>query len=61
IEEREATEITSGFGKNTAPEGVQVYNPAFDVTPAELVNAIITERGIIDPVNRESIAAVVTP
>ena len=61
IEEREATEITSGFGKNTAPEGVQVYNPAFDVTPAELVTAIITERGIIDPVNRESIATVVAP
>lgn len=61
IEERDATEITSGFGKTTAPEGVQVYNPAFDVTPAELVTAIITERGIIDPVNRESIAAVVAP
>ena len=61
IEEREATEITSGFGKNTAPEGVQVYNPAFDVTPAELVTAIITERGIIDPINRESIAAIVAP
>ncbi len=60
IEERDATEITSGFGKTTAPEGVQVYNPAFDVTPAELVTAIITERGIIDPVNRESIATVVS-
>jgi methylthioribose-1-phosphate isomerase len=47
IEERDATEITEGFGKRTAPEGVKVFNPAFDVTPNELVTAIITEKGII--------------
>jgi methylthioribose-1-phosphate isomerase len=47
IEERDATEITEGFGTRTAPEGVKVYNPAFDVTPNELVTAIITEKGII--------------
>lgn len=46
IEERASKEITEGFGKRTAPEGVRVYNPAFDVTPANLVTAIITERGI---------------
>ena len=47
IEEREAAEITEGFGKRTAPEGVKVFNPAFDVTPHELVTAIITEKGIL--------------
>ncbi len=55
IEERDAEEITCGFGKRTAPEGVRVYNPAFDVTPAELIAGIITERGIISPVNRETV------
>ena len=48
IEERPAEEITHGFGRRTAPEGVRVYNPAFDVTPAELVTAIVTEVGIIE-------------
>ncbi|RJE84637.1 S-methyl-5-thioribose-1-phosphate isomerase [Paenibacillus sp. 1011MAR3C5] len=47
IEERNAEEITEGFGKRTAPQGVKVYNPAFDVTPHEYVTAIITEKGII--------------
>ena len=47
IELRDPKEITHGFGRQTAPEGVDVYNPAFDVTPAELISAIITERGII--------------
>ncbi|MDR3182139.1 MAG: S-methyl-5-thioribose-1-phosphate isomerase [Planctomycetaceae bacterium] len=55
IEERLADEITNGFGKRTAPEGVKVYNPAFDVTPAELITGIITERGIISPVNTENV------
>ncbi|GGH30313.1 methylthioribose-1-phosphate isomerase 1 [Paenibacillus segetis] len=47
IEERSATEITHGLGKQTAPDGVKVFNPAFDVTPNELITAIITEKGII--------------
>ncbi|HCP13720.1 MAG TPA: hypothetical protein DIT89_15405, partial [Planctomycetaceae bacterium] len=34
-----------GFGRRTVPEGVAVYNPAFDVTPAGLITALITERG----------------
>ena len=55
IELRAADEITAGFGTTTAPEGVAVYNPAFDVTPADLIDAIITERGVIQPVLRESI------
>jgi methylthioribose-1-phosphate isomerase len=40
---------------------VAVYNPAFDVTPAELIAAIVTERGIIQPVNRRTIAAMLAP
>ncbi len=59
IEERSSREITHGFGRQTAPEGVKVYNPAFDVTPARLIRGIICEHGIIEPVRRENIAAVV--
>jgi methylthioribose-1-phosphate isomerase len=58
IEERDPREITHGFGRQTAPEGVKVYNPAFDVTPARLIKALITEKGLIEPVTRERIAAV---
>jgi methylthioribose-1-phosphate isomerase len=57
IEQRDPREVTHGFGRQTAPDGVAVYNPAFDVTPAELIAAIICERGVIRPVCRESIAA----
>ncbi len=49
IEERHENEVTEGFGRRTAPEGVKVFNPAFDVTPHTLVTAIITERGIAKP------------
>ncbi len=56
IEQRNSEEITQGFGKQTAPQGVDVYNPAFDVTPALLINAIITERGVIDPISTATIA-----
>lgn len=48
IEERPAEEVTMGFGRRTAPEGVKVYNPAFDVTPARLVSGIVTEVGLIE-------------
>ncbi|PZE21432.1 S-methyl-5-thioribose-1-phosphate isomerase [Paenibacillus xerothermodurans] len=47
IEERHEDEITQGFGKRTAPQGVKVFNPAFDITPNEYVTAIITEKGVI--------------
>lgn len=47
IEERHEDEITQGFGKRTAPKGIKVFNPAFDVTPNEYVTAIITEKGIV--------------
>ncbi len=58
IEQRSAEEITHGFGRRTAPEGVKVYNPAFDVTPHRYIRAIICEHGLIEPVNREQIAEV---
>ena len=41
-------EITKGFGKRTAPEGVATYAPAFDVTPAHLITALITEKGVVE-------------
>ena len=56
IEQRAAEEVTEGFGSRTAPEGVKVYSPAFDVTPAHLITAIITEKGIVHPPYKESLA-----
>ncbi len=61
IEERGSEEITHGFGRQTAPDGVSVYNPAFDVTPAEYIEAIITEKGVINPVNKDNIAKLLKP
>lgn len=46
IEERGAHEVTELFGRRTVPNGVAVFNPAFDVTPNDLVSAIITEHGV---------------
>jgi methylthioribose-1-phosphate isomerase len=57
IEQRDPHEITHGLGRQTAPDGIAVYNPAFDVTPADLIAGIITERGIIEPVNTATIHA----
>ena len=48
IEERNADEVTHVAGKRTAAQGVKVYNPAFDVTPAKLISGIVTEYGIIE-------------
>ncbi len=59
IEERDPEEIRRGFGKQTAPDGIDVYNPAFDVTPAELIAGIVTENGVISPVTPELIERVV--
>ena len=59
IEQRDPAEITHGFGRQTAPDGIDVYNPAFDVTPARLIDTIICENGLIRPVNKERIAEVV--
>jgi methylthioribose-1-phosphate isomerase len=56
IEERPAAEVTGYRNTRWAPEGVAVRNPAFDVTPAELITGIICEKGIAYPPYRESIA-----
>ncbi len=56
IEERAAGEVTSVFGTRVAPEGVEAANPAFDVTPAELITAIITEVGVLEAPYTESLA-----
>jgi methylthioribose-1-phosphate isomerase len=58
IEQRDPREVTHGLGRQTAPDGVTVYNPAFDVTPAALITAIITERGVIRPVTEEKVRQV---
>jgi methylthioribose-1-phosphate isomerase len=49
IEERPAAEVAHGFGAPTAPAGVDVFNPAFDVTPADLVTAFVHEGGVVRP------------
>jgi methylthioribose-1-phosphate isomerase len=49
IEERASEEVTGWRGRATAPAGVGAWNPAFDVTPAELITAIVTDRGIVAP------------
>jgi methylthioribose-1-phosphate isomerase len=58
IEQRSSQEVTHGFGPAVAPEGVQVYNPAFDVTPARFIRACITEYGLIEPVSAPRIQEV---
>jgi methylthioribose-1-phosphate isomerase len=55
IEQRDPDEVRRGFGKLTAPADVNVYNPAFDVIPNELIAGIITEDGILRPPYTESI------
>ncbi|MGH8745067.1 MAG: S-methyl-5-thioribose-1-phosphate isomerase, partial [Burkholderiales bacterium] len=61
IEERPANEVTGYRGYRWAPEGVAVRNPAFDVTPAELVTGFITERGVLHAPSRTSVAALLAP
>jgi methylthioribose-1-phosphate isomerase len=60
IEQRDPREITHGFGTQTAPDGIRVYNPAFDVTPAHLITAIVTEKGLIQPVNEETVRGILS-
>jgi len=55
IEERDPREVVEFAGRRVAPRGVAVFNPAFDVTPADLVTAIVTERGVARPPYFESL------
>jgi methylthioribose-1-phosphate isomerase len=57
IEQRETVEMTHVEGIRVAPEGVPVLNPAFDITPGELVTAFITERGVIEPPYEKTLKA----
>jgi len=58
IEERDESEITELFGARIAPAGVRVLNPAFDVTPARYVTAIVTERGVVRAPYEASLASI---
>lgn len=58
IEERDSSEVTQIAGIRIAPEGVRTYAPAFDVTPHELITAIITDRGVLRPPYEPEIAGV---
>lgn len=59
IEQRSPSEVTHIAGKAIAPKGIQVENPAFDVTPAKYITAIVTERGIARPPYDRSLSALV--
>jgi len=61
IEERAAAEVLRPLGAMAAPDNAAAFNPAFDVTPARLIRGIITEHGVISPVTREQIHAVLRP
>ena len=57
IENRDAQEVLQFAGTHTAPHGVQAWNPAFDITPAELIDAIVTEKGVVMAPNAEKMRA----
>lgn len=57
IEQRSAAEVLAPLGVQAAPAGAAAFNPAFDVTPARLIHGIITEKGVIGPVNRDTVRA----
>ncbi len=57
IEARTEAEVLSFGGQAVAPEGARAWNPAFDVTPADLIDAIVTEKGVVERPTREKIAA----
>jgi methylthioribose-1-phosphate isomerase len=61
IEERDPAEVTHAGGIRIAPEGVEVFAPAFDVTPQELIGAIVTEAGILRPPLASAIARLAFP
>jgi methylthioribose-1-phosphate isomerase len=60
IEERASDELTTFNERPVTPPGVRVFNPAFDVTPAEYVTAFITEHGVVEPPFGDGLAALLT-
>lgn len=61
IEQRDPEEVLSCAGRRVAPPGVEAWNPAFDVTPAGLIDALVTERGVVRAPNRERMVEVFPP
>ena len=61
IEERDPAEVTHGFGAATAPAGVKVYSPAFDVTPARYITGFLTDAGLLEPPYAESLPVLRDP
>jgi methylthioribose-1-phosphate isomerase len=61
VEHRPAAEVAFLAGQPVAPAGTEAYNPAFDVTPAELITAIVTEEGLIHPVTPGNLRVLGTP
>ncbi|MGH9069215.1 MAG: S-methyl-5-thioribose-1-phosphate isomerase [Acidimicrobiales bacterium] len=59
VEQRDPSEVAVVAGRRLVPEGVRVHNPAFDVTPAGLVTAVVTEEGVAGPVTPDGLAALV--
>jgi methylthioribose-1-phosphate isomerase len=55
IEERGAAEVQTVAGAAVSPSGTECRNPAFDVTPAALISALVTERGVVSPVGAEQL------
>lgn len=60
IEVRDESEVLSFCGRRIVPEGIRAYNPAFDVTPGDLVDALITEKGVVKRPVREGIKGILT-
>ncbi len=60
VEERSVDEVVKIKGKRIAPKGVVVLNPAFDITPPDLITALITERGVLTPPYGESISRILS-
>ena len=60
VEMREGQEVSHWAGQQIAASGVRLYNPAFDITPAALVTALITEKGVVQPPNAANIATLLT-
>jgi methylthioribose-1-phosphate isomerase len=57
IEQRDPKEVSHIFGRSLAPKGIRIFNPAFDVTAHDLISAIITEKGVINPPYQQNIRA----
>ncbi|MFQ6023955.1 MAG: S-methyl-5-thioribose-1-phosphate isomerase, partial [Acidiferrobacterales bacterium] len=60
IEHRGEEELLAFAGQRTAPDGARAWNPAFDITPAHLIDAIVTEKGVVLKPDRDKLATCLT-